>query len=158
MFDTRSDGKHDVVVTHYEGGRSFELISSALPGTKMAIRATITPMGSGSRITQGFEPRGLLSFIVGPMICAQILKTFSAVLVGLKERQPVADPRSRPGRASTRLDFRRHATHGSGAVRHLIHQRSNHRARVQNEARGPLSTRLLTGDSSRIRDISVTRL
>ena len=51
----------------------------------MAFRATITLMGSGSRITQGFEPRGLLSFIVGPMICAQILKTFSAVLVGLKE-------------------------------------------------------------------------
>src|SRR6266853_1471448 len=55
---TKSGGKHDVVVTHFEDGRSFELESTALPGTKMAIRATIAPSGAGSTITQGFEPRG----------------------------------------------------------------------------------------------------
>lgn len=86
MIDTRSGGKHDVVVTHYEEGRSFELESTALPATKMAIRATITPNGSGSRITQGFEPRGLLAPIVGPMMGGMILKTFSSVLSGLKQR------------------------------------------------------------------------
>lgn len=85
MINTRSGGKHDVVVTHYEDGRSFELESTALPGTKMAIRATITPHGSGSRITQGFEPRGVLAPIVGPMMGSQILKTFNAVLAGLKK-------------------------------------------------------------------------
>ena len=85
-IDTRSGGKHDVVVTHFEQGRSFELESTALPGTKMAIRATIAPSGSGSRITQGFEPRGLLSPIVGPMMGGQILKTFNAVLGGLKQK------------------------------------------------------------------------
>lgn len=85
MIDTRSGGKHDVVVTHFEEGRSFELESTALPGTKMAIRATIAPIGSGSRITQGFEPRGLLAPIVGPMMSGQILKTFNSVLGGLKQ-------------------------------------------------------------------------
>jgi hypothetical protein len=85
-IDTRSGGKHDVVVTHFEQGRSFELESTAMPGTKMAIRATIAPSGSGSRITQGFEPRGLLSPIVGPMMGGQILKTFNAVLGGLKQK------------------------------------------------------------------------
>lgn len=86
MINTRSGGKHDVVVTHYEDGRSFELESTALPGTKMAIRATIAPSGGGSRIIQGFEPRGLLAPIVGPMMGGQILKTFNAVLNGLKQR------------------------------------------------------------------------
>jgi uncharacterized protein YndB with AHSA1/START domain len=86
MINTKSGGKHDVVVTHYEDGRSFELESTALPGTKMAIRATISPSGDGSRITQGFEPRGLLAPIVGPMMSGQILKTFNAVLGGLKQR------------------------------------------------------------------------
>jgi hypothetical protein len=85
-IDTRSGGKHDVVVTQFEQGRSFELESTALPGTKMAIRATIAPSGSGSRITQGFEPRGLLAPIVGPMMGGAILKTFNAVLGGLKRK------------------------------------------------------------------------
>jgi hypothetical protein len=85
-IDTRSGGKHDVVVTHFEQGRSFELESTALPGTKMAIRATIAPSGAGSRITQGFEPRGLLAPIVGPMMGGAILKTFNSVLNGLKTR------------------------------------------------------------------------
>lgn len=86
MINTKSGGKHDVVVTHYEEGRSFELESTALPGTKMAIRATIAPNGSGSRITQGFEPRGFLAPLVGPMMSGQILKTFNAVLGGLKKK------------------------------------------------------------------------
>lgn len=90
MINTRSGGKHDVVVTHYEEGRSFELESTALPGTKMAIRATIAPNGGGSRITQGFEPRGLLAPIVGPMMSGQILKTFNAVLGGLKQKVEAA--------------------------------------------------------------------
>ncbi len=86
MINTKSGGKHDVAVTHYEEGRSFELESTALPGTKMAIRATIAPNGAGSRITQGFEPRGLLAPIVGPMMGGQILKTFDSVLNGLKQK------------------------------------------------------------------------
>lgn len=86
MIDTRSGGRHDVVVTYYEEGRSFELESTALPGTKMAIRATIAPSGSGSRITQGFEPRGLLAPLVGPLMSGQILKTFNSVLGGLKQK------------------------------------------------------------------------
>jgi Polyketide cyclase / dehydrase and lipid transport len=86
MIDTRSGGRHDVVVTQYEDGRSFELESTALPGTKMAIRATIAPSGSGSRITQGFEPRGLLAPLVGPMMSGTILKTFNSVLGGLKQK------------------------------------------------------------------------
>lgn len=86
MINTRSGGKHDVVVTHYAEGRSFELESTALPGTKMAIRAIIAPLNDGSRITQGFEPRGLLAPIVGPMMGGSILKTFRSVLNGLKQK------------------------------------------------------------------------
>lgn len=90
MINTRSGGKHDVVVTHFEEGRSFELESTALPGTKMAIRATIGSSGTGSQITQGFEPRGLLAPLVGPMMSGQILKTFNAVLAGLKKKVEAA--------------------------------------------------------------------
>ncbi len=86
MINTKSGGKHDVVVTYYEEGRSFELESTALPATKMAIRATIAASGAGSRITQGFEPRGLLAPIVGPMMSGPILKTFNSVLNGLKQK------------------------------------------------------------------------
>ena len=86
MINTKSGGKHDVVVTYYEEGRSFELESTALPATKMAIRATIAPSVTGSRITQGFEPRGLLAPIVGPMMSGPILKTFNSVLGGLKQK------------------------------------------------------------------------
>ena len=86
MINTRSGGKHDVVVTHYAEGRSFELESTAMPGTKMAIRATIAPSGGGTTITQGFEPRGLLAPVVGPMMGGMILKTFNSVLNGLKQK------------------------------------------------------------------------
>ena len=86
MINTRSGGKHDVVVTHYQEGRSFELESTAMPGTKMAIRATVAPSGSGTTITQGFEPRGLLAPLVGPMMGGMILKTFNSVLNGLKQK------------------------------------------------------------------------
>jgi hypothetical protein len=86
MINTKSGGKHDVVVTYFEDGRTFELESTALPATKMAIRATITPSDGGSRITQGFEPRGLLAPIVGPMMSGPILKTFNSVLNGLKQK------------------------------------------------------------------------
>ena len=86
MINTRSGGKHDVVVTHYQEGRSFELESTAMPGTKMAIWATIAPSGSGTTIMQGFEPRGLLAPVVGPMMGGMILKTFNSVLNGLKQK------------------------------------------------------------------------
>jgi hypothetical protein len=90
MINTKSGGKHDVVVTHYEEGRSFELESTALPGTKMAIRATIKPSGAGSQVTQGFEARGVLAPIVGPMMGGTILKTFNSVLTGLKQKVEAA--------------------------------------------------------------------
>ncbi len=86
MINTRSGGNHAVVVTHFEAGKSFELESTAMPGTKMAIRATVTPTASGSRISQGFEARGLIAPLVGPMMAGSILKTFNSVLQGLKDK------------------------------------------------------------------------
>jgi hypothetical protein len=83
MINTRSGGKHDVVVTQFELGRTFELESTAMPGTKMAIRATITPSNTGSHIAQGFEARGVLAPLVGPLMSGQILKTFRSVLDAL---------------------------------------------------------------------------
>jgi uncharacterized protein YndB with AHSA1/START domain len=80
---THSGGKHSVVVTMVEPGRSFELESSAMPMTRLAIRASITPLGTGTRLTQAFEPRGLLAPIVGPMMSGAILGTFDKVLAGL---------------------------------------------------------------------------
>jgi uncharacterized protein YndB with AHSA1/START domain len=86
MIHTRSGGKHDVVVTHVETGKSFELESTAMPMTRMAIRATMTPSSDGTRISQAFEARGFLAPIVGPMMSGMILKTFSAVLAGLAQK------------------------------------------------------------------------
>lgn len=84
MINTRSGGKHDVVVTQFEAGRSFELESTAMPATKMAIRATITPTANGTRISQAFKARGLFAPLVSPMMSGAILKTFNSVLEGLK--------------------------------------------------------------------------
>ena len=86
MINTNSGGKHDVVVTHFEDGRGFELESTAMPGTKMGIRATVEPTADGARITQAFEARGLLAPVVAPMMGGMILKTFNSVLEGLKQK------------------------------------------------------------------------
>jgi hypothetical protein len=86
MINTRSGGKHDVVVTLFEDGRTFELESTAMPATKMAIRATIAPTANGTRISQAFEARGLLAPVVGPMMGGAILKTFNSVLEGLRQK------------------------------------------------------------------------
>jgi len=86
MINTRSGGKHEVVVTQLEDGKSFELESTAMPMTRMAIRATVTPIQGGTRISQAFEARGLLAPIVGPMMGGMILKTFSAVVAGLANK------------------------------------------------------------------------
>ena len=86
MINTRSGGKHEVVVTQLEDGKSFELESTAMPMTRMAIRATVTPIQGGTRISQAYEARGLLAPIVGPMMGGMILKTFSAVLAGLANK------------------------------------------------------------------------
>jgi hypothetical protein len=85
-IETRSGGKHDVVVTQFEDGRSFELESTAMPLTKMAIRATVEPSPGGSRVTQEFEARGALAPVVTPMMSGAVLKTFSSVLDGLARR------------------------------------------------------------------------
>ena len=85
-INTRSGGKHEVVVTQLEDGKSFELESTAMPMTRMAIRATVTPIQGGTRISQAFEARGLLAPIVGPMMGGMILKPFSAVLAGLANK------------------------------------------------------------------------
>jgi hypothetical protein len=85
-INTRSGGKHDVVVTQFEEGRSFELESTAMPMTKMAIRATVTSTLTGTRIAQAFEARGLLAPVVGPMMAGPILKTFNSVLQGLAKK------------------------------------------------------------------------
>lgn len=85
-INTRSGGRHQVVVTQFDEGRSFELESTAMPFTKMAIRATITPAGNGSRVTQEFEARGLLAPVVAPMMSGAILKTFSQILEALAQR------------------------------------------------------------------------
>jgi uncharacterized protein YndB with AHSA1/START domain len=86
VINTRSGGRHDVVVTAFEDGRTFELESTAMPATKMAIRATITPTANGTRIAQAFEARGLLAPVVAPMMGGMILKTFNSVLEGLRQK------------------------------------------------------------------------
>jgi hypothetical protein len=86
VINTRSGGKHDVVVTQFADGRSFELQSTAMPATKMAIRATVTPTANGTRISQAFEARGLFAPVVGPMMAGAILKTFNSVLEGLRQK------------------------------------------------------------------------
>jgi hypothetical protein len=86
MIHTRSGGKHDVVVTRFEDGRSFELESGAMPGMKLGIRATVTPSGAGTRISQAFEARGPFAGIGGAMMGGMILKTFGEVLAGLKTK------------------------------------------------------------------------
>src|SRR5438552_16883642 len=92
MINTKSGGKHDVVVTHYEEGRSFELESTALPATKMAIRATIAPNGNGSRITQGYEPRGLLALLVGPLKRGPEMKHSTGGPTGPRRRDAAEAP------------------------------------------------------------------
>jgi hypothetical protein len=86
MIETRSGGKHDVVVTMVEPGRAFELESTAMPITRMAIRASVAPLASGARMTQAFDPRGPLAPLVGPLMSGAIPGTFEKVLAGLASK------------------------------------------------------------------------
>ena len=56
MINTRSGGRHDVVVTHFEEGASFELESSALPGTRMAMAGPTNRKPSMGAISAGRDP------------------------------------------------------------------------------------------------------
>ena len=61
MINTRSGGKRDVIVTQFEDSKSFELESTALPMTRMAIRATVDARCRRHAPDPGFEARGLLA-------------------------------------------------------------------------------------------------
>ena len=82
MINTRSGGKRDVIVTQFEDSKSFELESTALPMTRMAIRATVTPAAGGTRLTQDSKRAACLHHIVGPVMAGMILNTFSSCAGG----------------------------------------------------------------------------
>ena len=56
------------------------------PFSKLAIRRPLAGSTNVLDASQGFEPRGLLAPIVGPMMSGPILKTFNSVLGGLKQK------------------------------------------------------------------------
>jgi hypothetical protein len=85
MTTTRG-GPHDVVIESVEPGRSFWLVSTGLPGHKLAFRCQVLPSGAGSRISQGVEIRGPLAGLFSAMMGKKIAQSFEPLLRGLKQR------------------------------------------------------------------------
>ena len=83
---TKRGGTHEVEIESVEAGKSFWLVSTGLPGHRLAFRCQVLPNGSGSRISQGVEVRGPLAGLLSGMMGKKIAQSFEPLLQGLKRR------------------------------------------------------------------------
>jgi hypothetical protein len=82
---TKAGGSHPIELESVEAGRSFELVTAALPGTRFAFRCEISPAGGGGAvISQALTMRGPLGGLFGPMMGRKIAEGFGPILGGLK--------------------------------------------------------------------------
>ena len=83
---TKRGGTHDVTIESVEPGRAFQLVSTGMPGHRLAFRCEVQPNGAGSRISQGVEIRGPLGGLFSNMMGPKIAQSFEPLLKGLAKR------------------------------------------------------------------------
>jgi uncharacterized protein YndB with AHSA1/START domain len=94
QMTTKSGGQHDIVIETVEPGRSFDLVSTGLPMTKLVFHCEVTPSGSGSRISQSVSLRGPLAPIFTGMMARRIGDSFPALLRGLASQAEASGARA----------------------------------------------------------------
>ncbi|MBV9119506.1 MAG: SRPBCC family protein [Chloroflexi bacterium] len=85
-METKAGGKHEISIESVEPGRAFQLISTGIPGHRLAFRCEVLPDSGGSRISQGVQIRGPLAGLFNGMMGKRIAESFGPLLEGLKER------------------------------------------------------------------------
>jgi uncharacterized protein YndB with AHSA1/START domain len=83
---TKRGGTHDVTVEEVEPGKSFWLVSTGIPGHRLAFRCQVLPSGGGSRISQGVEVRGPLGAVLSAMMGKKIAESFAPLLRALARK------------------------------------------------------------------------
>ena len=96
-METNSGGKHDVAIESVEVGKAFTLVSTGIPGHKLAFRCEVVPAGGGSSISQGVTIRGPLAFLFNGMMGPRIAQSFGPLLAGLKREAEKEDAASSGG-------------------------------------------------------------
>ena len=77
---TNHGSVHEVTFHDVVRGRSFSLSMSGPPLTRITFSCEIAPNGHGTTIAQNVAFRGLLGFLFGPMMGAEMAKHFVPVL------------------------------------------------------------------------------
>jgi hypothetical protein len=80
---TKRGGEHPIRLEEVADGRSFQLETAALPGTRFHFRCEIAPRGGGSRISQAISMSGPLGGLFSAMMGAKIAQSFEPILKGL---------------------------------------------------------------------------
>jgi len=80
---TKRGGTHPIRFEEVNQGRSFQLETPAMPGTKFHFRCEITPRDDGSRLSQSISMSGPLGGLFSAMMGAKIAQSFVPILHGL---------------------------------------------------------------------------
>ena len=90
-MQTKAGGRHSITLESVEPGRSFLLVSTAIPGTRFAFRCEVVPDGVGSTISQSVTMRGPLGGLAGAMMGKRVAEGFGPILAGLRDAAEAAD-------------------------------------------------------------------
>jgi uncharacterized protein YndB with AHSA1/START domain len=83
---TKSGGQHAVTIESVVSGKSFTLVTQAIPLTRFAFTCSVGQNGDATTITQALTMRGALAAVFSPMMGSRIAESFEPILRGLKER------------------------------------------------------------------------
>ena len=86
VMHTPAGQHHHIQLANVQSGRSFDLITSALPLTQFTFHCEVVPSNTGGTISQSISMSGPLAFIFGPMAGDRIAASFEDLLKGLAEK------------------------------------------------------------------------
>lgn len=83
VMNTRAGQHHQMELVDVQPGKSFQLETSVVPGTRFHFNCRIEATGAKTRVSQTVEVRGPLGGVAGWMLGPQVSKEFGALLAGL---------------------------------------------------------------------------
>jgi len=92
---TTKQGTRSIRLTDVVPGRSFQLETTVIPGTRFSFQCQVGPSGAGmTRVSQSITIQGPLGPILGPLMVNRIADTFPPILRGLASKAEAAPTRS----------------------------------------------------------------
>jgi Polyketide cyclase / dehydrase and lipid transport len=82
---------HEVSFHNIEEGKSYEMETTVIPGTRFHFKCEVSPSDSGSTISQTVRISGPLAFLLAPLAGPGMAKSFDKVLDGLKQKVETSD-------------------------------------------------------------------